>query len=427
MVKPGIKSLLQEIQSGDIDFIYIHITEKAIEWVSAGFIEEANTLLEQLWKFKIPHTRDVWLIDEALQVVWEINSKQPEEIPFKLKEISGIEQENWQRNFYPVWSSEYTNEFIKKSIDELKGKELFVKAIISGGEQSENNSKILDAFKRYIEEDNPDNASYLTAATCGALLAANQDQNQLTEYFIRHFGKAYLKRRITMYLSHLLRYRKTAKFLCEGILSDTLNIDSNLCKAETVEIIDALSKRMSNGRTLVYGNLTWSELLDTISKIAIEQKTTEFSENILKNGTLTRPPASTTEIQAAENRLSITLPEVYKEFLLTSNGFESLSNASVTLSAADKVDYFRNVDPQLIDIWSDRTADFDPLFGEKFNNSIIIGGHHEEQQLLLVQGAENQWECWHFATWSPGETVYQDFRYYMEEQLQSLENGIFLD
>jgi len=420
MVKSTIKSLLHEIQSGDIDFIYRHITEKALEWAAAGFIEEANTLLEQLWKFKIPHSRHVWLEDEAFQVIWEISNKQPDEIPFHLKEIAQIEQDNWQRNFYPAYA-----DYSDRPIDELHGHELFIKAIKVAGEQSESNSKILDGFKRYIERDKPVTGNLLTAATCGALLAANQGHDQLAEFFIKQFGNAYLRLRSDMHLAYLLRYRKTAKFLCDGILRDSLNINSTQCQTETVEITDALLKRMSNGRTLVYGNFTWSELLDSISKFAIEQNTSDISESILKKGTLRRPPASIMDIQATENRLNISFPEVYREFLLTSNGFEAISTVDPTLSSVDKVDYFRNVDPDLIEMWTNDTFDFDQLFKEKFRNSIIIGGHDEEQQLLLVQGEEDKWECWHFANWSPGETVYQDFRFYMENELQSLENGIF--
>ena len=427
MKTPGIKNLLQEIISGDIEWVYIHITQHAVEWAAAGFIEEANNLLDQLWKFNISHSRNLWLNDEGLQVMWEVSGKRPDKIPFQMKDISEIEKENWERNFYPVWNTEYIDKLREKSLDELDGHELFVKAIIVAGEQSESNIKILDALKRFIENSTNDDYTYFQATTCGALLAANQNQDELAKYFIREWGKAYLNENTKITLSYLMRYRKTASYLQQEILRDVFNTNSNLCKEETEQIIEALTKRMASGRTLVYGALSWSELLNEISKLAIEKKTMEFTEDILEKGTLIKPPASTKEIEATENRLNITLPEVYKEFLLTSNGFECFSSTGVTLSAVDNVDYLKTVDPQLIHIWTTSMDGIDPVFCKKLKNSIIIGGHQEEQQLLLVPGEESDWECWHFSSWRPGEAAYQDFRFYMEEELQWLENEILME
>ncbi|MBL0019052.1 MAG: hypothetical protein IPP17_22175 [Bacteroidetes bacterium] len=68
--------------------------------------------------------------------------------------------------------------------------------------------------------------------------------------------------------------------------------------------------------------------------------------------------------------------------------------------------------------------DVDKDFVEYFSNSILIGGHQEEQQLLLIPSTKGKnWECWFFASWSPGETKYPNFRYYMENQLQELETA----
>ncbi|QHT68343.1 hypothetical protein GXP67_17695 [Rhodocytophaga rosea] len=91
MAKTSIKKLLNEILSDDLENVYMHITTKAAEWAAAGFVEEANNLLEQLWSFNIPHSKHVWLQDEALQVIWELSGKQPKNIPFTFKDVSEIE------------------------------------------------------------------------------------------------------------------------------------------------------------------------------------------------------------------------------------------------------------------------------------------------------------------------------------------------
>ncbi|HNH09836.1 MAG TPA: hypothetical protein PK683_15175, partial [Leptospiraceae bacterium] len=62
-----------------------------------------------------------------------------------------------------------------------------------------------------------------------------------------------------------------------------------------------------------------------------------------------------------------------------------------------------------------------PSFSEKLKGSILIGGAEEEQQILLVRDSEDRWECWHFANWTPGETVYAGFRFYIESELMRLE------
>jgi hypothetical protein len=131
MTKPSIKKLLNEILSDDLEQVYVQITNKAVEWVAAGFLEEANNLLEQLWSFNISHSKNVWLQDEALQIIWELSGKQPKNIPFTFKLTSEIEEENWVRNFYPGWHKSYTDQFIHKPIHQLQGQQLYVKAIIS--------------------------------------------------------------------------------------------------------------------------------------------------------------------------------------------------------------------------------------------------------------------------------------------------------
>ena len=427
MAKPSTKGLLKEILSDDIEWVYVHISDKAIEWAIAGFVSEANNLLEQLWKFNIPHSGHLRLQDEGLQILWQLSKKQPANVPFQFKEILEIETENWSRNFHPSWDESYTNKFIKKPIEQLQGHELFAKAITATYEQSENVDKILDALKRYLENDKPEGYIFFHATTCGLLLASRHDKQEMADYFINLWGKGYLKYWSNYILAYLMRDRKCGEYLLKGTLAPVFKLTHKLIENETREITDTLSKRMVGGRTLVYKNLSWKQLLDKIGKLSIKQKTIEFSDDILSKKSLSKSSATNEEVSKAETRLNLVLPNDYKKFLLTSNGFECFSFTGVTLASIDKVDFLEKVDEQLVDIWANSIDEIDSAFGDKLRSSLIIGGHAEEQQLLLIPLKNNSWECWHFSSWRPGEVIYESFRFYMEGELQSLEDNLHVD
>lgn len=427
MAKPSTKKLLKEIQSNDLEQVEISITNKAIEWATAGFVEEANQLLIQLWQFNIPHSKNLWLADEALQVMWQVSKKQPGHVPFPFKETLTIETENWSRNFQPKWHESYTSSFINKDIVDLNGQELFVKAITAVYEKAESMAHILAALKRYIEQDNPVGYNYFHATTCACLIAARQDDLELTEQFIQLWGKGYLNYWNNYNLTYLMRDRKCAEYLSKGALATVFGLTGKLIRNETKELIEALSNRMLSGQSLVYHNLTWKQLLSKIAKAAIRQKTVDFAAAILVKNSLSKAPATKEAIDAAESRLRITLPSDYKKFLLTSNGLECFSSTGVTLASIDQVGFFVDIDSELVDAWTNSMEEVDPTFSEKLRSSIIIGGHDEEQQLLLIPLQKGEWECWHFSSWTPGEVCYPSFRFYMESELQQLEESDYLD
>ena len=427
MAKPSTKGLLKEILSDDIEWVYVHISNKAIEWAIAGFIDEANNLLEQLWKFKIPHSGHLWLPDEGLQVLWTVSNKKPSNIPFEFKDINQIEQENWSRVFYPCGDENSRSTILKKSFAELDDNQLFFKAINAGYDNSEKPLDILEALKKFVKTDNAVGYTYFHATSCGALLAAKNNLNDEAEYFISLWGQCYLKYWSNYILAYLMRDRKTARLLLKDILAPVFKLTKETCNQETKEIMEVLATRMSSGRTLVYKTLSWKQLLNRISKLAIEQNTINFSDEVLKSKTLSRTTATNAEVKAAENKLKVSFPEDYKKFLLTSNGFENFSHTGVTLSSIDKLDFLTNVDERLVDIWADSMDEVDNSYGDKLKSSIVIGGLEEEQYLLLIQLSNKKWECWHFSSWRPGEVVYESFRFYMEDELQRLEDNLYAD
>lgn len=69
MLQTNISNLLKEIQSGELEWAYCHVTNKAVECTICGFAEEGIKLLEILLSFGIKHSRNVWLPDEGLQII----------------------------------------------------------------------------------------------------------------------------------------------------------------------------------------------------------------------------------------------------------------------------------------------------------------------------------------------------------------------
>lgn len=167
-----------------------------------------------------------------------------------------------------------------------------------------------------------------------------------------------------------------------------------------------------------YSNLSWRQLLQKISDLALLQNDFKFSDEAIGNQYLGKPPASIDDILKTEDRLGIRLPEDYKEFLLTSNGFKCTSSIGVELFPVEELNFFVNTDRDQVEVWADTMEDNDPIFSAKLRSSIIIGGYYGgEQQLLLIPQTNGQWECWYFASWATGQTVYTNFRSYMEHEI----------
>lgn len=406
-------SLLKQILSDDLEQVYIQISHKALEWMAAGCVTEANALLETIWAHKVQHTPNVWLDDEALQVMWELSDQYPCNIPFQAKIISEIESENWERNVT-------LNHLFIPELDNYK-----FDISQNGYDNSDRPQPVLAAIEKYLKEAEPVGVEYMLATTCGALIAARSNNPGRTEHFIRLWGKGYLLYPANYSLSYLMRDTSTARYLLAGVLSPVFKLTPEACRQDIKDITTAFAERMQNGRILVYASLSWQQLLKRISELAISQDTHDFPAHIKNANYLGRPPASATELDEAEQKLQLTLPRDYKEFLLASNGFDCFSSIGVTLSSIDKVDYLVNVDKELVEIWVSSLEDANPEFSTKLANSIIVGGVAEEQQLLLIPLGNQQWECWFFSNWGAGETIYPGFRYYMEEELQRLESDFY--
>lgn len=424
MPKPSANSLIKEIKSEEIERVYINVTNKAVEWAVAGFIDEANLLLEKLWSFGTPHSGHLWVPDQGLLVMWQLSGKRPKQIPFAEQDIAAIEKLNFNGLFINGLLQSHLHTFTDVSLG-------LVTDVLLTAEKHLDIEKADDAIKAEINGYEKSLAAgavgydYFHSATCGAILAARLGDTAKAVQFILKWGEGYSENWSNYTLAYLMRDTATAKLLLTGILAPVFKLTKAICNKDYETIAAALDDRYSAGRGLAYGSLSWKQLLKRISELAIAQKSYDFSQQAITTKWLGESAATKRDIKAAEKRLGVCLPDDYRDFLLASNGFASISITDTTLAAVSDIKRYDEYSPDSVAGWSDAMADIDPAYGVPFKNSIIIGGMIEEQELLLVPFEDGTWQCWFLANWVPGENKYPSLRYYMEERLQRLEDGFY--
>jgi hypothetical protein len=83
----------------------------------------------------------------------------------------------------------------------------------------------------------------------------------------------------------------------------------------------------------------------------------------------------------------------------------------------EKVDFLKNVDLDLIEIW---TSAGNIEVGNKLETAIKVGGFDEEQYFFLIPPCKENanWEYWIFASWAPGETIFHNLMDYFKQVLE---------
>ena len=118
-------------------------------------------------------------------------------------------------------------------------------------------------------------------------------------------------------------------------------------------------------------------VLQQISQRAIQLAAHNFTDEQKQYGWLGYPPATEEQIEAAENRLGIKLPDDFKEFLRITNGFLTPNDATEpTFESIEKIEYLKNIDSFLLEVWSD-PALVDT--GQELARSIAVAGLADEQ------------------------------------------------
>lgn len=146
-------------------------------------------------------------------------------------------------------------------------------------------------------------------------------------------------------IEYLTERRNVWPLLSSGALACKVPVDQGKVEALAKEAIDTFMERLKSGRK--QDSTEQKSILDLLKELEHNTKTNGVSFYIEAYGGVPEtlfqlPPASDQQIVDLEKKLDVTLPDDYKEFLKTSNGFGGTWNgfyADPPLNPVDKVDW----------------------------------------------------------------------------------------
>jgi len=411
------QALIKSIPSLEYESICFEGLNIAMFWALTGNIDHANELqqivdsIEGWDKSKTP------LVYQALAV---INSNYKSE-KLEIKEFNRL---NWECVFKPAWKWHNPTllEVEGASFQELTGDKVFYKAqdlsyapnSSDCAESVENLKSAYLAFQKYFTEKNPVGHDYFLTTTSLILISNRLGLKSESKKHLRKWGQGICKYKGNYQPELLLRDISTSKLLLEKDLGKLFNISAEHCEKILQEIKISLSKRLNKGKQYALNNLSINEILTSLSIKSIEGNEIDLSEGKIKQQWLGYDPVNKNSINDVEKRLGVKLPKEYIKFLNQSNGFSAWSPVGASLLPVEEIDWLRNKDKELISIW----GAYDSEMEKNLNSALLIGGLDEEQHIFLIpdESYEN-WECWFFASWIPGEIKYDNFRFYLESEL----------
>jgi hypothetical protein len=435
---PGWRSAfddyLKDIQSHQTNELGYPVYSIATTWMAAGFVDQANQLLTTFWSYRTVDPDEFRNIHDGFLVMWALSGRHPDSLPFQLRNIDDIVQSNWDGFVMPYrWAAVFRKRFEDRPWTEISDSLLCPKAILLSydGTNSthrssrEQRSAAVNAFARYFASDLSKTPGTVLWSGEAAIIAASIDDREHAISYIRATGLNYLQRPESLNMKELMADTSTARLLLDGTLAPVWGITKSSCDSGLAAVKAVLKKRVENGPSLVYGDLSLKDLLRRISVTAIALNDQAYDKNVQENKWLGYTPATESQVAATERRLRVHFPDDYRALLLLTNGFRASSNIDPSFLPVEKVGYLRDLDRQLVDIWTGSMEKNDPDL-PRFRRSILVGGLNEEQQFLLVPpgDGEKEWRYWSFATWHPGTRPYYSLRYFLEDHLRLFGNEL---
>jgi SMI1 / KNR4 family (SUKH-1) len=390
---------------------------------TCGFLAEANKLLACLWRQGIEHDRNIWLLDLSFEVLWHTKGERPAFVPFETIALDTIEKN--YRNY--IGGDRYAYEMPDVEWQQLTGKDAYRQAQ-TWFLDVENDKKTLFLLQKALEEwGNLARHEFATATIMAAEIAAKAGNEALAIKMSHWWGEKYPDFYNNYNFPLMAQSRHLAPFLLKSALADTLKLDKITCENLVNASIEAIEKRMSLGRSLFYGHLTWSALLKKLSKLAVKAESTAFTADEVKTKWLGRPKTNLKAIKATEKRLNLQLPDDYKAFLLASNGFSNFASYTFSeLLPIEEIGLYKeleslelyNITKNYIDAVlyeTNKEATIEPYT----ERAILVSRPHEQLIWLIPPIFPNtDWEAWRFSASNPGEMRYPSFRHLMEAQVK---------
>ena len=186
----------------------------------------------------------------------------------------------------------------------------------------------------------------------------------------------------------------------------------------------------------------WRDFLERFSRRLLEDDTirAEQSQETLNSKWLGFPGASMQEISNVEDRLGVSLPPSYREFLQVSNGWRNSGACIYRVWSTPEIAWFKKRHQAWVDAYTGQAPMIQPtvsdqdyfVYGEEqdpitfrveyLQTALEISAVGDASIYLLnpkVVTAEGEWEAWFFANWLPGATRYPSFRELMEAEYRN--------
>jgi hypothetical protein len=458
------KQTLQTIQSGADAEVYFKATDVALYMATGGYIDAANQVLSELWKHGLPHDRNTWLPDIGFMVLWHASGKYPALIPFALDDIDPIEKN--MRGY--VAMDKWAYEMPDLSWQQLSGQDLlrnaFMAARLVKGDghgylpsttltdpASVGFSERMAKIEAYVARLTVQPSDELPAAPVelealamlqkmmtesfyateglllGAELAARHGRRDTAIQFAKVWAEETVRQDRGCGLPPIATCRHVAPLLLEGVIAQELGLSDALVADHLPQLLEVLNRRLSSGRSLAFGQLSWSTLIRQISEQALRiEDDNTYDEQVRAAQWIGFAGADPEAIRLAEERLQASLPADYKLFLETTDGMRPFPLNNPALLPVAKIGYLKDmIEPYLFDIILEyHLIDGDPAAtADNLSKAILICQYPDEQSVWLMpeDSERSTWQTWFYAPWMPGVCGYPSFRFYMEEQLIAME------
>jgi hypothetical protein len=425
ILKDSIRSVQSEY---DQEQWYMSVTKAALYIAIGGFIDDANRLLEGLWKQKIPHSRNTWLPDIGFEMLWHASGKRPVNAPFPKADIDQLELSHRDYLISP-----YGIPFLPDpSMQTFYSKAEMLAGTKEGKlPDKKNEVEALRLLQLYFE-NTTDNHPYQICKGLSLVseLASKNNEADIAIEYLRKWAGKFDRHPFDSAVVLVACNRHAAPLLLNGAIADELHLSKAICEDFVSQAIATIDNRMKNGSSLVYGDLSWAELLKKLSELAIKSDPELFSEEQKENGWIGREPAKSEMIEDAEKRLGLKLPGDYKEFLKQSNGFSEFGYVRPGLFSIAEVDLLKTLYKGHEDIFEimksypgkDYANNRNDTIAEYLERAVAISPTGE-QEIWLIPPSENatEWQCWDF---NLGEWRFKSFRHFIEMQIQMLKNYI---
>lgn len=355
------KQVLRTIQSGTEKEFYSAVTDAALYMATGGFLTEANELLKTLWKYNLDHDRTTWMADNAFEVLWYASNNRPAFVPFNKTEIDELE---FEFRKYCTMADSISNTDITELIsgldlaalglgnidltaailperNALNQRPSFFAAIKNGKmPDAEMELKCLKALESRLKEvDGMANHEFCNNTSLAAELAAKNNKKVIAVKMAKLWASSYHERSLGYSFSKMACSRHLAPLLLQGIIADELNLTKEICSNFVNNTSKAIDERITKGLSLVYGKLTWPDLIKKLSVLSIKSEPDLFNEKQKQESWIGFEPATPEAIKSAEDKLGLKLPEDYKEFLIVSNGLPEFPVVNPTLVKIEEVDF----------------------------------------------------------------------------------------